>query len=466
MPNTESSRIEFKRELNEKLERSVVAFLNTNEGGWLYIGIDDDGKAIGVPNIDLVQQQIVDRIKNNISPSVLGLFDVTVEKIDDVPIIKVIVSSGMEKPYYLRDKGRSERGCFIRIGSSVQPMTAQMIDDFYARHRPVSLGNVPAPRKSLTFEQLAIYYQAKNLKLNEQFKTSLEFLTPDGGNNFVAYLLADENSVSIKVAKYAGKNKVDLIENYEYGYCCLIKATNLVLDRLDVENRTFTKITPKRRIEKQMVDRTALREAVINAIVHNDYSRNAVPTVEIFSNRISITSYGGLPTGLSHESFFECCSMPRNRELMRVFRDVGLVEQLGSGMGRILNAYEKSVFKFAGEFMIVTFPFDESYNAEINANGDVDDVNNGVDDVNNDVDDVNNDVDDVDNDVDDVDNDVDDVNVILNAFRDNPHVTIKELAKTIGMSARTIDRKVESLKAQGKLKRIGSRRSGYWETNY
>jgi predicted HTH transcriptional regulator len=446
MSNTESNKIEFKRELNEKLERSVVAFLNTSEGGWLYVGVGDDGKAVGVPDIDLVQRQIVDRIKNNISPSVMGLFDVVVERIDDIPVIKIIVSSGMEKPYYLRDKGRSERGCFIRVGSSVQAMTTQMIDNLYARSRPVSLGNILAPRKSLTFEQLAIYYQAKKLKLNEQFKTSLELLTPDGSDNFVAYLLADENGVSIKVAKYAGTDKVDLIENYEYGYCCLIKATNLVLDRLDVENRTFTKITPKRRIEKQMVDRTALREAVINAIVHNDYSRNAVPIVEIFSDRISITSHGGLPIGLSHDSFFECCSMPRNRELMRVFRDAGLVEQLGSGMGRILNAYEKSVFKFAGEFLIVTFPFDEGYNATANATGGVDDVNNGVDDVNN-----------------GVNNDVNGVDVILNALRDNPHITIKELAIIIGVSVRTIDRKVEKLKVEGLLKRVGSARSGHWE---
>lgn len=429
MTNGESNRIEYKRELNDKLERSVVAFLNTSEGGLIYIGIDDDGKAVGVPEIDLVQRQIVDRIKDNISPSVLGLFDVVVEKIDGIPVIKIVVSSGMEKPYYIRNQGRSERGCFTRIGSSVQPMTTQMIDDLYARHRPVSLGNIPAPRKNLTFEQLEIYYQAKKLKLNEQFKTSLELLTSNGSDNFVAYMLADENGVSIKVAKYAGRDKVDLIENYEYGYCCLIKATNQVLDRLDVENRTFTKITPKTRIEKQMVDRTALREAVINAIVHNDYSRNAVPAVEIFSDRITITSYGGLPEGLSHESFFDCCSMPRNRELMRVFRDVGLVEQLGSGMGRILNAYDKSVFKFAGDFLIVTFPFTEGFDAAIN---DTDVVNHVA-------------------------------NKILAAFKNNSRATIKEVAKTAGVTSRTVDREIESLKAEGRLKRVGSARSGHWE---
>jgi predicted HTH transcriptional regulator len=312
-------------------------------------------------------------------------------------------------------------------------MTLQMIDDLYTRHRPVSLGSVPAPRKGLTFEQLEIYYQAKKLKLNDSFKTSLELLTPDGGNNFVAYMLADENGISIKVAKYAGTNKVDLIENYEYGYCCLIKATNKVLDRLDVENRRFTKITPKTRIEKHMVDSAALKEAVINAIVHNDYSRNAVPTVEIFSDRITITSFGGLPEGLSRESFFECCSMPRNRELMRVFRDVGLVEQLGSGMGRILNAYDRSVFKFVGDFLIVTFPFVEGFAATI-------DDKNVVNDVANDV-----------------------AKIILETLKSNPRTTIKNIAKVAGVTTRTIDREIDSLKAIGKLKREGSTRTGHWD---
>ena len=82
----------------------------------------------------------------------------------------------------------------------------------------------------------------------------------------------------------------------------------------------------------------AFKEAVINAIVHNDYTKG-VPLIEIYSNRMEVTSCGGLASGLTVEDFFKCRSMPRNRELMRVFRDMDLVEQIGSGMSRILNAY-------------------------------------------------------------------------------------------------------------------------------
>lgn len=90
------------------------------------------------------------------------------------------------------------------------------------------------------------------------------------------------------------------------------------------------------------------------------------PVFEIFSDRIQITSYGGLPTGLSQEEFFSCRSMSRNRELMRVFKDIGLVEQLGSGMGRILRAYDRTVFDISENFLVVTFKFEK---AETNNGG-------------------------------------------------------------------------------------------------
>ncbi|WP_196598179.1 ATP-binding protein [Pectinatus frisingensis] len=184
----------------------------------------------------------------------------------------------------------------------------------------------------------------------------MELLTPERKFNYVAYLLADENAVSIKVARYGGTNKVDLIENEEYGYCSLIKATHRVLDKFKVENTTKAKITDTVRIEQNLVEGLPLREVIINAVVHNDYSHEYPPVFEIYSDRMEITSYGGLIHGQSIEDFFSGGSMPRNRELMRVFKDVELVEQLGSGMNRILQAYPRSVFHISEHFIKVVLP--------------------------------------------------------------------------------------------------------------
>lgn len=176
--------------------------------------------------------------------------------------------------------------------------------------------------------------------------------------------MADTNGTSIKVAKYRGKDKVDLIENLELGYCSLIKATHSVLQKLKIENSTFTKITYKDRIETPLWNEIALREAVINALVHNDYTTEIPPVVEIYSDRIEITSSGGLSTIKNLDDFFAGYSKPNNRELMRVFKDLELVEHLGSGLGRILAKYGQESFNISSYFMRNIFYFEEALNIE------------------------------------------------------------------------------------------------------
>jgi ATP-dependent DNA helicase RecG len=359
----ENEKVEFKSILNEKLEKVVVSFLNSKTGGDLYIGVNDDGTIIGVDNADKIQLAITDGIKNNISPTCLGLFDVYSEDMNEKTVIHIVVSSGTEKPYYIKSLGMSPAGCYMRIGSGVKQMDHVMIARLYASRTRSSLRTIVSPRyANHTFAQLKIYYEEHGFQLNDVFIQNLDLYTSDEKINYVGYLLADVNSVSIKVAKYAGTDKCDLIENEEYGFCSLIKATHRVLDKLEIENKTFTKITgAAQRLQRRMINENALREAFINAIVHNDYTREVPPVVEIFSNRLEITSYDGLISGLSQEEFFRGRSMPRNRELMRVFRDLELVEHLGSGMNRILSAYDRSIFQISDNFLSIVFPFEEEY---------------------------------------------------------------------------------------------------------
>ena len=435
----ESNRIELKATLNDKLEKEIVAFLNNREGGILYIGIDDKGNPVKNSDLDSMQLKIADRIKNNILPSTLGLFDIATEYVDNIPITKIIVSSGLEKPYYIKSKGMSPNGCYMRLGTSTQPMSTTLIDELYAKRIHTTLRNIPSPRQDLTFAQLKIYYQERGFELNRKFANSLELLTPDGQYNYIAYLLADENGVSIKVAKYTGTTKVDLVENEEYGYCSLIKAANHVLEKMKIENVTKVKVTSTKRIEKNLVESVPLREALINAVVHNDFSREIPPVFEVFSDRIEITSYGGLIPGQSKEDFFSCSSMPRNRELMRVFKDLGLVEQLGSGMSRILQSYDRSIFEISDHFIKAIFPFSLSANDEIVANGD----NNG-----------------------DISGDnQSDRDKVLLLLKEEPDITAKKMSEQTGLSTRKISRIIRELRESEMIIRIGSSRKGYWEIN-
>ena len=444
MQNTETNRIENKEQLNEDFEQEVIAFLNYKEGGIIYVGINKNGQVVGVEDVDLTQLQIKDRIKNNIQPSTLGLFDVTVETIDNKEVIKVIISSGTEKPYYLRKKGRTPEGCYIRIGSSKERMTERMIEEMFARRIKNSLKEIESPRQDLTFRQLKIHYEGNGMILNDNFARNLNLLTDEGKYNYNAYLLADENNISIKLVKYLGTSKMELIENQEYGYCCLITATQRILDRLTVENTVYAKIEYNGRKEVEMIDSKALKEAVINAMVHSDYTLSTTPIIELYSDRIEITSGGGLPQGLSQEEFLEGVTAPRNKELIRVFKDVDLIENIGSGVLRILEAYDKSCFKFMEHFLRVSFkykenPFEYDSKNKVSTDDTINDILNGT--------------------IKLTKNEQQILNLIIN----NNQITREKIINETNLSDRTISRAIKHLQEVKIIEREGSKKTGSWK---
>jgi predicted HTH transcriptional regulator len=206
-----------------------------------------------------------------------------------------------------------------------------------------------------------IYYQEKGFDAtSEFFLQNLGLYTDEGKFNWVAYLMADTNSIPITVARFRGTNKLDIVERNEYGYTCLIKAAREVLDKLEMVNTTTVRVTGEaQRREISVVEKPALREAVLNAIIHNDYLFMTSPVFEIYDDRIVVLSSGGLPPGLSKDQFFKGRSLPRSRELMRIFTDMELGEQLGSGMQKILRAYPTEIFDISGSFIQATFYYDK-----------------------------------------------------------------------------------------------------------
>ena len=348
----ETNRIEFKRELTKDLdiEKEVVAFLNYREGGILYIGIDDDGTPIGVADIDGDILRIKDRIRNGISPSPMGLFDVTVETVDEVPVIKVFVASGSETPYYKTRFGMSEKGCYIRVGTAAEPMS-RMIEDLYAHRVRNSLRNIPSPKQNLSFRILRVYYEERGMTLNEHYAENLDFLLPDGRYNYVAFLMSDENNISVKLAKYSSTDRSQLISVSDYGCICLLQTADRIIERLKIENTITSQKTYKARIDSSLWDEKAIREVVMNALIHNDYTEEVPPKFEIFADHMEITSSGGLPIGLTQDEFFSGVSKPRNKELMRIFCDVDFGESLGSGMASVMKTYSPTNFTFLPHFV-------------------------------------------------------------------------------------------------------------------
>ena len=450
----EDEKTELKRILNDAFEKEVDAFLNTL-GGQILIGIEDNGAVCGVENADQVALSIADRIRNNILPSAMGLFTVEIRQEEMRSYLVVTVAGGLERPYYLKKYGMTPNGCYTRIGTQASPMTQNMIDGSFSRRILNTLHNVVSPNQELTFTQLKIYYQEKGYDAaGSYFLKNLDLFTEDGKYNYAAYLMADHNGTSIKVARFRGTEKLDIVERNEFGRCCLIKSALNVLERLNVANTTVVRVGGKaQRKEIRLIDPAALREAVLNAIIHNDYINGAYPVFEIYDDRIEIISSGGLPVGLSEKEFFAGRSLPRNKELMRIFSDMDLCEQLGSGMKKILRIYPQSVFSVSEHFIDVRFDYAEEAMKILREQNQADNQKPNVSD----------------------DRINDRINVIINGkiteiernimelISEQPNATTDMFCQKTGKTARTVSRALKSLQEKGYLKRIGSRKSGVWE---
>lgn len=430
----EDSRNEFKLKLNDYFEKEVIAFLNT-DGGNIFIGVDDYGNISNdLDNIDLLQRKIKDRIKDNISPSTLGLFDVIVNNYDEKKYIQVIVAKGNEKPYYIKGMGMTPESCFMRIGSSIQSMNMETIINLFSKRVRNNLKNIKSPNQNLEFKTLKIYYQENGFEVNDNFLKKLDFYMEDGSFNYIAYLLADNNSISIQFAKYTGSDVVNLIENEDYGFCSLIKATENILDKLRIENKTFTKIETPTRKEIKMFDYDAVKELVTNALVHNDWSNGYSPKFEIFDNKLVISSNGGIQEGVNQEEFLEGFSNPRNPELMRVFRDLNFVEQLGTGIQRVLKIYPKDIFEFFPNHIRVTVNF--KYNDFINQEEKINYEYVYLNEIQ---------------------------KSILKLIMDKPNITQEELSNLLGVTIKTVSRNFRVLIDNKYIKRNGANKNGYWQ---
>ena len=153
--------------------------------------------------------------------------------------------------------------------------------------------------------------------------------------------------------------------------------------------------------------------------------------MEIYEDKIVVTSYGGLLSGQTEEDFFSCMSMPRNRELMRVFRDLDLVEQMGTGIIRILQSYNKESFEFFPNFIRVTFPFNEN-KFKLTKN----EIQNS--------------------------NITETQNNIIGLMLDSPTITQETLARLLDVNIRTIQRNIKILMDMGLVERTGATKKGKW----
>jgi predicted HTH transcriptional regulator len=471
MKFAETDRLELKEKLTGDLEKEAVAFLNA-DGGDIYIGVKNSGVPVGIKgDIDATLLKIKGRLLDGISPSTMGLFTIKTDVIDSKTVIRISLKKGKELLYYIKDRGVSESGCFIRLGTSAHPMTRAMICGLQSRMIPRTLVKLESPEQDLEFGDLFIHYRTNKRPLDEgTFDKTLNFRTSDGKYNYLAYLMADNNQISIRLGRFDDSNgNFELIEKgVDFGDGCLITGLKRLLDRMEIENITLSRLTgAAQRMDKRLVDNKSMREVIINAFAHNDYSIGMLPICEVFTNRFAVRSYGGLLPELTKEAFFNGVSQYRNPELMRIFKDLRITEGLGFGVRKILLNYDREIFEFGDGYLYVQLPFDEEVMASRNAHLDESGEKNAEEIVDNSVEkSVEKNTESVEKSVGGVEKSVEKTEgKVLRLLAKHRNITIGELAKALNIGTTAVGNNLRKLKNQGKIRRVGPDKGGHWEVS-
>ena len=451
MSFVETDKVEFKEKFTESIAKEIEAFLNS-DGGVIYVGVTDDGKIIGVKNLDESLRKISDVISDQIEPNAIDCVIIQVIFEDNKPVIKLCIKKSYGELYCIKKYGYSANGCHLRVGTTCKSMSLEMIKRKFESSilsRDLML-RAPSFLGNLTFTKIKILLSESGYHINDDyFEKNLKLRNEDGRYNYLAELLADTNSVPFIFAKFKGLTKASYAERIDYGCQCVILAYEKMRDRLSIENICKTITYPRPRKDIFLFDMDAVNEALVNAVVHNDY-RITNPQVSCFNDRLEILSHGGLPNGLSEEQFFDGESKPRNVQLMEVFVMLGIVEHTGHGVPLIVSKYGREAFNISGNSIRVVIPYNKDVlNAYRETNSQLIDESHELSM-------------EKENSTGKSDSDKE---LVLSVLRNHPDYTARELSEALSKPMRTIQRVITQLKAEGRVERIGARKNGYWRIN-
>lgn len=424
----ESEKVELKSRYKE-----IVAFLNS-DGGQIIIGVDDDGNVVGIDKIDETLRKLSDIITTQIEPNAQEEIRTELKFDSGKTIIVLNISKGIRNIYCQKKYGFSSNGCSIRIGTTCKEMTPTQIRVRYEKnfYDEEFMVKKRASRMDLTFRELKIYYSEKGFHVDESsFETNFNLRNKDGDYNLLAELLADRNNIPFNFVKFNGMDKVAISERNDYGYGCILSVYEKIKARLTAENICISDTSVRPRKDIYLFDPDAVNEAVLNALVHNDWTITE-PQISIFSDRMEILSHGGLPGGMTTDDFYEGISHPRNSTLMRIFLNMGLTEHTGHGVPTIIKKYGKEVFEITDNYIKCRIPFDKKV---LSLRQQSVGLNVGLNKTE---------------------------KAVLALLIEDSDISATIIAKKIGVTKRTIERTFVSLQRKGKIERLGSRRNGSW----
>lgn len=422
----ESETVEFKEsttELRDGIE-ALVAMLNKNGRGEVFFGVRNNGDVIGQDVGKNTLRSISQKVFENVEPSIVPTIEVLTAS-DGKKYIS-LSATGKDRPYF------SQGMVFVRSGEENRKAPPSEIRRmFMSTGDPIT--EETSNNQELTFNELCTLLRnnGKDVSDDARMHTSLGLLNESGRFNLMAQLLSDQNPFQLTVATFNGLDRMVLSLRKDYSGHCLLSETISVSDYVENQNEVIVDMSKAVRVDTDLFDFDAFREAWLNACVHNNWLSHIPPAVHIFDDRLEVISTGGIPYWLSESDFFRGRSMPVNEALMRVFIATGLCEHTGHGVPIVVEKYGEKAYQINDGSVRVTIPFLRKRSGALSRSYDTGQHTERE-------------------------------LLLLDALETHPDYTISKLAELTGLSRSLISKTIPKLKKAGIVERNGSNKKGIW----
>jgi ATP-dependent DNA helicase RecG len=339
----ESESVEYKLTVIDDIKKSVVAFANSG-GGALYIGVDNSGTIIGLANADADMLTINNMLRDGIKPDVTLFAHCRVEQFENRKIILIDIQRGTDRPYYLVDKGIRPEGVFVRHGAASVPSTDTAIRKMIRETDGDSYEKLRSTEQNLTFSSAKSEFAKRKIQFGASQMATLGMANVNKIYTNLALLFSDQCVHTIKTAIFQDATQQSFKDRREFGGS-LFKQINDVYNYLDLYNKTAATFDKLLRIDNRDYPDSALRETLLNAVVHREYSTSGSILIKIFSDRVEFISPGGLINGIDIEDIMSGYSACRNSSLAEAFYRLQLIEACGIGILKIYEAYKSTPAK-------------------------------------------------------------------------------------------------------------------------
>lgn len=358
MKYVESPQLELKEQINAEFKKEIIAFANT-DGGEIYVGIARDGSITGIADPESEMEKIGNMIRDGIKPDLTAYTSIERVEDDGKNLIRVSVTRGLKRPYHLTDKGLKPTGVFVRHGVSSVPATDEAIRQMLRESDGTTFDKMRSVNQELTFEYAEKTFQASQIAFDAVHKRTLGLIDVDGYYTNAALLLSDQCGHIIRCAVYEGTGKNKFKTRKEFSGS-ILKQMDDAYSFLSLNNNLRATFDGLRRIDHADYPEEAMREALVNAVVHRDYDYSGSIIINIYDDRMEFISLGGLVKGLTLADIRGGVSQPRNAVIANVFYRLELIESYGTGIQKILESYAgcgiEPKFAPAPASFVVTLP--------------------------------------------------------------------------------------------------------------